>query len=140
MKRIMGLDMGARRIGVALSDPLGITAQRLTLIERRDPAQDLEAIASLVSAHEVGTVIVGLPLTMKGEMGSQATLVMAFVERLRSRLGCPVETVDERLTTVEGERALLSTDASRQTRKRLIDQVAAQLILQSYLNGKTPAA
>lgn len=139
MKRIMGLDVGARRIGVALSDPLGITAQRLTLIERRDPAQDLEAIASLVSTREVGTVVVGLPLTMKGEMGDQATLVMAFVERLRSRLGCLVETIDERLTTVEGERALLSTDASRRTRKELIDQVAAQLILQSYLNGKTPA-
>lgn len=138
--RVLGLDMGARRIGVALSDPLGITAQRLTLIERRDPAQDLEAIASLVSTHEVGTVIVGLPLTMKGEMGDQATLVMAFVEHLRSRLGCPVETVDERLTTVEGERALLSTDASRRTRKALIDQVAAQLILQTYLNGKTPTA
>ncbi len=136
MTRVLGLDVGARRIGVALSDPLGITAQRLTLIERRDPAQDLEAIASLVSAHEVGTVIVGLPLTMKGEMGSQATLVMAFVERLRSRLGCLVETIDERLTTVEGERALLRTDASRQTRKRLIDQVAAQLILQTYLSLK----
>ena len=140
MKRILGLDVGTRRIGVALSDALGMTAQRLTLIERRSPAQDLEAIASLVSAHEVGTVVVGLPLTMKGEMGDQATLVMAFVENLRSHLSCSVETVDERLTTVEGERALLRMDASRQTRKRLIDQVAAQLILQTYLNGKTPTA
>ncbi|MBI4353598.1 MAG: Holliday junction resolvase RuvX [Candidatus Omnitrophica bacterium] len=136
MKRVLGLDVGAKRIGVALSDALGITAQRLTLIERRDVAQDLDVIASLVAKHDVATVVVGLPLTMKGEMGEQARLVMAFVEQLRARLSCSVEMVDERLTTVEGERALLSMDASRRTRKGLIDQVAAQLILQSYLNGR----
>lgn len=135
MPRILGLDLGERRIGVALSDPLGLTAQRLQTLERTTLAQDLDAIAALVTQHAVDRIIVGLPLTMRGETGLQARLVLSVVEALRSRVDCPVETLDERLTTAQGERALLATDASRRKRKQLIDQVAAQLILQAYLDA-----
>lgn len=135
MRRILGLDVGERRIGVALSDPLGLTAQRLTVLQRRDPVTDLAAIAALASDHHVEAIIVGLPLTMQGVMGTQATRMISFVEQLRAQVPCPVHVLDERLTTAEGERALLATDTSRRKRKQLIDQVAAQLILQAYLDA-----
>lgn len=133
--RVLGLDVGDRRIGVALSDALGATAQPLTVLERRGLGQDVEAIAALATGHQAAAVVVGLPLTMQGKQGEQAKRVLAFVEALRNRLSCPVHLMDERLTTRQGERALLETDTSRRKRKRLIDQVAAQLILQSYLDG-----
>ena len=140
MQRLLGLDIGERRIGVALSDPLGITAQRLTIIERQGVAQDLSAIAELVTTHQVEAVIVGLPLTMRGETGEQAKLVQALAEQLAARISCPIRFIDERLTTAQSERALLETDTSRKRRKGLIDQLAAQLILQSYLDGHAPHA
>ena len=132
--RTLGLDVGERRIGVAPSDPLGITAQRLTVITRQEPGRDLDAVAALANEHEVNAIVVGLPLMMRGEAGEQAKRVMAFAEALTPKVACAVHMWDERLTTVQGERALLETGASRQDRKRLIDQVAAQLILQSYLD------
>ena len=137
MRRILGLDVGERRIGVAMSDPLGLTAQRLTVLQRRDPPTDLKTIAALAADHHAEAIVVGLPLTMQGVVGTQATWVMAFVEQLRAHVRCPVHVFDERLTTAEGERALLATDASRRKRKQLIDQVAAQLILQAYLDAHT---
>lgn len=133
--RVLGLDVGDQRIGVALSDPLGVTAQRLTVIERRELARDLGAVVTLATQQRAEAVVVGLPLTMQGKRGEQADRVMAFVEALREKLFCPVHLVDERLTTVQGERALLETDTSRRKRRRLIDQIAAQLILQSYLDA-----
>lgn len=136
MRRLLGLDVGERRIGVALSDPLGLTAQRLTVISREALEQDLTAVATLASEHGVEAVVVGLPLMMDGHIGEQAQRVMEFVERLREHLACPVHVVDERLTTVQSERALLETDTSRRKRKQLIDQLAAQLILQFYLDAK----
>ena len=133
--RVLGLDIGERRIGVALSDGLRLTAQRLKVLERSGHAADLDALAALVQAHDVGVVVVGLPLTLRGERGPQAQRVQAFASALRQRLGgLPVELADERLKTVAGERALLATDTSRRKRKGLIDQVAAQLILQQYLD------
>jgi len=133
--RILGLDVGERRIGVALSDSLGLTAQRLTVIERRVLPSDVEAVAALADEHQVEAVVVGLPLTMQGNVGEQARRVMGFVETLRQRVRCPVHVMDERLTTLQGERTLATMDASRRTRKRLIDQLAAQLILQAYLDA-----
>ena len=133
--RVLGLDMGERRIGVAMSDALGLTAQRLTVIQRHDPGQDLQAVAVLANDHAVEAIVVGLPLTMRGEAGEQATRVMTFVEALRGVVRCPVHLVDERLTTVQGERALVVMETTRAKRKRLIDQVAAQLILQAYLDA-----
>ena len=133
-ERLLGLDVGERRIGVSLSDRLGLTAQRLTVLERRTPEQDLHAVAALVNEHGLKTVVVGLPITMQGAVGEQAQRVMTFVEALRHTVSCPVQVMDERLTTVQGERSLLATDTPRKKRKHLIDQVAAQLILQAYLD------
>lgn len=136
MGRVLGLDVGDRRIGVSVSDALGITAQWLTVIQRTSAAADMAALAKLVAEREAVEIVVGLPVTMQGEIGEQAKKVMLFVEALRAKMTCPVHVVDERLTTVQGERALLETDTSRRMRKRLIDQLAAQLILQGYLDVK----
>lgn len=134
--RVLGLDVGDRRIGVALSDPLGITAQRLTVVERQRLPADVEAVRALVERHAVERVVVGLPLTLRGTTGPQAEKVTAFADALRRRLAVPVQFIDERLTTVQGERALVAAGATRRRRKQLIDQVAAQLILQQFLDAQ----
>ena len=140
MARMLGLDIGERRIGVALSDPIGLTAQRLTLLERREPAADRAAIAKLARQHAVEAVVIGLPLMMDGQAGEQAKKIQAFVEALAPELPCPVRWIDERLTTAQGERSMLETDTSRKRRKELIDQIAAQLILQAYLDAQASNA
>ncbi len=132
--RVMGLDVGDRRIGVALSDALGLTAQRLTVLTRQHASVDAKMIGALANQHGVETIVVGLPLTMRGEQGTQAKRVASFVETLRRSTAVPIQWIDERLTTVQGERALLETGASRRKRKQVIDQVAAQLILQQFLD------
>jgi len=137
--RVLGLDVGERRIGVALSDALGLTAQPLTTIVRQGRRADLKDIRALVARHDAQAVVVGLPLTMQGARGVQAMRVEAFVASLRGTLPVPVQCLDERLTTVQGERALLEADTSRRKRKQLIDQVAAQLILQQYLDAQRHA-
>ena len=137
--RVMGLDMGERRIGVALSDSLGLTAQRLTVIERRSIEQDLDVVAALVATHHVERIIVGLPLTLRGEQGIQADKVTTFAKQLRQHVPVPVEFLDERLTTVQGQRALRLMGTSSRKQKQIIDQVAAQLILQHYLDGQQKA-
>ena len=134
--RVLGLDVGERRIGVALSDSLGLTAQRLAVLARRRIAEDLEAICALIAKHQVESVVIGLPLMMRGGRGPQAQRVASFAEALRRCVAVPIHLVDERLTTVQGERALLETGASRRKRKEVIDQVAAQLILQQFLDGQ----
>ena len=136
--RIMGLDVGDARIGVALSDPLGLTAQRLTVLERTNLSQDVEAVRGLIEQHGVETMVVGLPLTMRGERGPQAQKVASFSDVLRQRLAIRIEFIDERLTTVQGSRALQATGTRGRKRKAVIDQVAAQLILQQYLDMTRP--
>ena len=136
--RVLGLDVGDRRIGIAISDSLGMTAQRLSLLERSSVDTDVQALAAMVREHGVETIVVGLPLTLEGTIGSQAKRVLALAEALRVVAPCSVELLDERLTTAQGERLLISMDTSRKKRKGLIDQVAAQLILQSYLDAKYP--
>jgi len=140
--RVLGLDIGERRIGVALSDALGLTAQRLTVVERRSPKEDVEALCGLIGRHQVTRVVAGLPLTLRGTRGPSAQRVDAFVQQLRQQSAVPIELLDERLTTRQGERALREADVSRDRRKALIDQVAAQLILQQYLDQhrQEPAA
>ena len=139
MGRTLGLDIGDRRIGVALSDALGLTAQRLMVLERRNPAADIEAIRRLITTHQVEQVVAGLPLTMRGEQGTQAKKVAAFVALLQRRVAIPVQCLDERLTTVQGQRALSEMNTSPRKRKQMIDQVAAQLILQQFLDTQRPA-
>lgn len=132
MRRILGLDVGERRIGVALSDALGITAQGLETIERENA---LVEIKDLIKEHDIKTIIVGMPFNMNGSKGESARLTDDFIALLRREMGIEVATVDERLTTAQGERILLEADLSRKKRKRSIDKIAAQLILQTYLDS-----
>lgn len=134
--RIMGLDVGSKTIGIALSDPLGWTAQGLTTIRRRNLAADLAALQELVERYGVEELVVGLPRNMNGSLGPQAEAVRAFAGRLAVDLGLPVHLYDERLTTVAAGRILLEADLSRKRRRQVIDQVAATYILQGYLDRR----
>ena len=137
--RIMGLDVGQRRIGVAISDPVGATAQGVTVLERRaSAADDVEAVCRLAKAHAAELLVIGLPLTLEGQRGPQAQRVASFADLVHRASGLPIAWVDERFTTAQGERVLLEGGASRQRRKHVVDQVAAQLILQSYLDAHKP--
>lgn len=132
--RLLALDFGEKFIGVAVSDGLGITAQGLGRIVRSHPQADLNKIRELIKEHRVEKLIVGLPRRMDGTLGTQAEAVMKFIETLRGALGMEVVSWDERLTTVEAERAMIRGDLSRSKRKRIVDQLSAVLILQSYLD------
>ncbi|MCX5679119.1 MAG: Holliday junction resolvase RuvX [Candidatus Omnitrophica bacterium] len=132
--KIMGLDYGTRRIGVAMSDELLLTAQGSNTIFNNTPSETIAAIARLVKENGVVEVIVGLPINMNGSHGQKAKEVIEFTENLMKSVTVPVKTWDERLTTREAERALLEADMSRAKRKRLNDMIAAQLILQGYLD------
>lgn len=134
--RFLGLDLGDVRIGVAISDSLAITAQPLETIQRVGPRKDLNLIAELVRARGVGTVIVGLPLLLSGEEGTKAGEARQFADQLGRRChGVQVKLWDERLTTVEAERTMLSGNVRRAKRKKSVDALAAVLILQSYLDS-----
>ena len=131
--RSMGLDLGDRRIGVALSDPGGILASPFTIVERSDLERDIDAIADIVSQQEVGQIIVGLPRSMDGRIRQQARKVQDFVEELCGHVAVPVEFRDERLTTVSAKR-LMQSSCRRKSRGRIrYDAAAAAVILQSYL-------
>lgn len=135
--KILGLDYGDRRIGVAVSDAFGWTAQGLTVIERRQPGGDIDQIAKLVTEHGIEEVVVGLPKNMNGSIGPRGELCMAFAEELKAVLQIPVHLWDERLTTVSAHRTLIEADVSRKKRKGVVDKMAASLILQNYLDSKS---
>ena len=134
--RIMGLDVGSKRIGVALSDELFLTAQGGKTIERRDLKSDLDTIRELIMKEAVGEVVVGLPLNMNGTESNQTRDVIAFFETLKGAIDIPIKTWDERLTSIQADHILLEADMSRAKRRKLSDKVAAQLILQSYLDSR----
>jgi len=134
MNRILGLDFGRARIGVAISDELQMLAHPLeTIPANEEPAS---RVAEIVREKQVDHVVAGIPRQMNGQIGTAATEVLEFVEELRAILPCPVVTWDERLTTVAAHRAL--RDAGKKTRhtRRYVDQVAAQMILQTYLDRR----
>jgi putative Holliday junction resolvase len=133
--RTLGVDFGDRRIGLALSDPLGLAARPLMTLERSTWARDLGAIREIVTRHEVRRIVVGLPLDMDGTRGRRARLTESFMDRLRAATGLPVIPWDERLTTVQAERVLVDGDVRRARRRQVIDQVAAVILLQSWLDG-----
>jgi len=135
--RIAALDVGEVRIGVAVSDELGITAQGVTVVRRVGGRRDLEAIADVLRPYAPDRLVVGLPLSMSGAEGPQAARVRAFANDVATHLGLPLEFWDERLTTVAAERTLLEADVSRRRRREVIDKVAATLILQGYLARKS---
>jgi len=132
---VIGLDFGERRIGVAVSDPGGQIARPLLVIERSSRRDDMARIAELVRSRRAQKVIVGLPLNLNGSLGPAARRARRFGSALGRELDLPIALWDERLTTVEAERALLASDRSRQRRKEVRDAVAASLILQSYLDA-----
>jgi putative holliday junction resolvase len=135
--RIAALDVGEARIGVAVSDELGITAQPVGVVRRVGGRRDLEAIGQALAPYAPERLVVGLPLTMSGSEGPQAMRVRAFAAKVAEALGLPVEFWDERLTTVAAERTLLEADVSRRRRREVVDKLAAALILQGYLARRT---
>jgi putative Holliday junction resolvase len=134
--RVLGLDVGARRIGIAVSDPLGITAQGLETLQRRNKRHDLAALERVIREYAVQAIVVGLPLRMSGAEGTQSEKMQVFAEELRKRFRLPVHLWDERLTSAEANRLLRETDLSIEKRGKAVDRMAAILILQSWMEGK----
>ncbi len=132
--RSLGLDIGDKRIGVALSDPMAILASPLTIIECREEKLDIEAITDIVNKRQVKHIIVGLPRSMDGSIGKQAEKVMAFTQKLREHTRVPVEFRDERLSTVSARRLMRASNTKRARKKSRDDAVAAAIILQAYLD------
>jgi putative Holliday junction resolvase len=140
-RRILAIDHGSKRIGFALSDELGWTAQPLETFHRRNPDADIRHIQDLVRAHEVGQVLVGMPFRLDGEIGPAAKVVQAFIQVLEPALSVPVIVWDERMTTCAAEDLLIAADVGRQKRKGIVDRIAAAILLQSYLASlEKPAA
>jgi putative Holliday junction resolvase len=133
--RILALDLGKRRIGVALSDPLGITAQGLPTLERTNIRQDMARLMELLVSNEVSLVVVGNPVHMSGEEGRGSRGAREFAERLERESGVPVKLWDERLTTVEAGRVLRESGISVEKRARAVDRLSAVLLLSSYLDA-----
>lgn len=136
--RTLGLDFGTKTIGVAASDALGLTAQVVTTIRRTSLKADLAALGELVREYEAERFVVGLPLNMDGSEGPRAEATRKFTDILTQALGLPVELWDERLSTVAAQRTLLEADLSRAKRREVIDQMAAQFILQGWLDARHP--
>jgi len=131
--RYMGLDIGDRWIGVALSDPSAKLASPFTILKRSDDIADVEAIVSIIEEHDVGLVVVGLPRMLNGSLGIQAQKVEAFTRQLQDRIDIPVEFRDERLTTVSARR-LMRVSGTKKSRRKRDDAIAAAVILQAFLD------
>lgn len=136
--RIMGLDYGSKTVGVAISDSLGITAQGIETIERKEEnklRQTLARIEALVKEYEVEKIVLGFPKNMNNTIGERAEKSLELKEKLERRIGIPVIMWDERLTTVEAERTLMESGVRRENRKKYVDKIAAVFILQGYLDS-----
>jgi putative holliday junction resolvase len=138
--RILALDLGKKRIGLALSDPLGITAQGLPTLERTRIREDLAALARLIEEHDVKLLLLGHPLHMSGRESRQSGYTREFGERLGEYTGVEVRLWDERLTTVEAERVLRSSGISIEKRAKAVDRLSAQILLESFLDAGAEAA
>jgi len=135
-ERILALDIGEKRIGVAISDPLGITAQGIGVIERKNWTHDIAALRRLIDEHGATCLLLGLPRNMDGTLGDKAREVQEFGELMTRELGIPVEYQDERLSTRAVEGTLIAADVRRRRRRQVIDKLAAVYILQGYLDRK----
>jgi putative pre-16S rRNA nuclease len=132
--RLMGLDVGSRTIGVAVSDELGLTAQPIKTIRRKSKREDVKALKEIMAEFDIAKIVVGLPKNMDGTLGKQAETTFRWIKDLQEEINVPVITWDERLSTVGASRVLLEADLSREKRKKVIDKLAAVLILQGYLD------
>ena len=130
----MGLDVGSRTIGVAVGDELGLTAQPLKTIRRKSKREDVKALKEIMAEFEIAKIVVGLPKNMDGTIGKQAETTFRWIKDLQEEIKVPMITWDERLSTVGASRVLLEADLSRGKRKKVIDKLAAVLILQGYLD------
>jgi putative holliday junction resolvase len=134
--RILALDVGDRRIGVAVSNPTGLLARPLSIISRKDAATDMRAVCRLVSEQEAGRVVIGLPLSLDGHVGPQAEKVQEFAAKLRTLLDVPLETRDERFSTAAVKEQRLDSGTRKKKRRAPDDAEAAAVILQGYLNER----
>lgn len=134
--RILAIDHGARRMGLAVSDALGITAQGIETLQRRNKRSDFARLQRVIDEYEIREIVVGYPLRMSGEEGAQSQKVAEFAEALRQRFGLPVHLLDERLTSAEANRLLREAEVSLERRKHAVDRMAATLILQSFLQSR----
>jgi putative Holliday junction resolvase len=134
--RVLGLDVGTKTIGMAISDLLGITAQGLQTYRRQNKRLDLEALARVIRDYQVSEIVVGYPLRMSGATGTQSEKMAEFAERLRKTFGLPVHLWDERLTSAEANRVLRDSEMSIRRRGEVVDRLAAVLILQSWMEAR----
>jgi putative holliday junction resolvase len=135
--RVLAVDVGTRRLGVAVSDPTGTVASPLTTVPRRTPAEDAKALAALAGEHAATTVVVGLPVTLAGREGPAAKAVRAWLDELAALLPeLDLQLADERLSTVAAERALVGGGVRRRARREIVDQVAASVFLQTWLDAR----
>lgn len=135
--RILGLDVGSRRIGLAVSDLLGITAQGLETLQRTNKRGDFEQLQQVIRKYDVKEIVVGLPLRMSGAEGTQSEKMRVFADELRKKFGLPVHLWDERLTSAEANRFLRETELSIEKRGRSVDRMAAILILQGWMDSRS---
>ena len=136
MQRFMGLDVGTKTVGVALSDPMGMIANGYETIKRTDIKEDIGRLVKIVEEKDVSKIIVGMPYNMNGSLGPQAQRVMSFIDFLKKEIANEIIYIDERLTTVSAERVLIDQKVRREKRKEHIDKIAATFILQTYLDSR----
>jgi putative Holliday junction resolvase len=136
-QRLMGLDVGSKTIGVAVSDLMGWTAQGVEVIRRRDLGRDLQRLHQLIDQYQVEAIVVGLPKNMNNTLGPQAEEVLVFKDELAKTVSQPIHLWDERLTTASAHRSLLEADVSRAKRKAVVDKIAATLILQGFMDRQS---
>ena len=134
---MLGLDYGERRIGLALSDPLGIIARPLTIIDRKKTVDHITRISEIVSEKKITSIVVGLPLTLKGHYSKQTEIVLAFIDQLKSDLNIPIMAIDERLSSVAAKKSLQAQAIKTGHEKGLVDETAAAIILQEYLDSQS---
>lgn len=132
--RLLGVDYGDKTIGVAVSDELGWTAQGIEVIRRKSKSTDMQRIQAIIAEYEIEEIIVGFPRNMDGTIGNRAELSQKYAESLKQEFNLPVHLWDERLTTAAAQRTLIAADMSRSKRKKVVDKIAASIILQGYLD------
>jgi len=137
LPRILGLDVGSKTIGMAVSDPLGITAQGLTTMRRKNKRLDFQQLREVIERYAVAEIVVGYPLRMSGLEGTQSEKMQVFAEDLRKKFGLPVHLWDERLTSAEANRVLRDSEMSIKRRGEVVDRLAAVLILQSWMDARS---